>query len=245
MSDRRGDMEWIDRYLSGLLAADERELFEQQIQTDNAFRQQVEIVAALRKGILQAGRKELLEEIKAWDKEAPSRVQTIPLWRQAAVIRIAALLIIGLSIFLLWPKEGAEPDLFAKYFEPYPNVIMPTVRGNENEDSTTIQKAYRTYDQGDYTEAILLFEAVNPQDEGVLMYLGSSYLATGQAEKAIPILKKLEAESGLFADEARWYLVLAYLQSGNKEQANRLLSGSWPERYSQKTKEISQQIDRK
>lgn len=236
-------MEWIDLYLKGLLSVEEKKLFEQKLQADNIFRQQVEIIAALRKGIQAVGRKEMLEEMKAWDKKAPPLVQTIPLWRQAGLMRIAALLIIGISIFLLWPKERAKSDLFAKYFDPYPNVVMPTVRGNEREDSTIIQKAYRAYDQGNYTEAIALFEAASSQDEYVRMYLANSYLAGGQGEKAISILEKLQAKSKLFAEEARWYLVLAHLQSGNKEQASRLLRGSWPERYSQRAKEIYQQID--
>ncbi len=239
MNERGDDIEWIDRYLNGLLAADEKKLFEQKMQSDTAFHQQVKVIAELREGIREAGRKELLKEMKAWDQASPPLPVATAVWWHAWPVKIAALLVVSLSVFFLWPKENTRPDLFARYFEPYPNVVMPTVRGDEDADSTVIQKAYRAYDQGNYAEAIRLFESVGAGDESVALYLANSYLAGGETGKAIPILEKLESGSKLFEEEARWYLTLAYLEAGNNEQAVRLLNGPWPERYRERVREIS------
>ena len=239
------DVEWIDRYLGGLLSIEEKKRFEQRLNSDSSFRENVALFAELRKGIQEAGRKELLKEMKSWDQALPPLPVAAPLWRHPWLLRMAALLAIGICLVWLWPEDKAKPDLFARYFEPYPNVVMPTVRGSEMEDSTTAQKAYRAYDQGNYTEATRWFESAGAGDETVALYLANSYLARGETGKAIPILEKLEGESELFAEEARWYLALAYLKAGENEHAARLLNGPWPERYRDRAKEIAELMGEK
>ena len=84
-------------------------------------------------------------------------------------------------------------------------------------------QGYRAYDQQDFKKSIELFESLEKKDEGVLLYLGNSYLASGSPEKAIPVFEKVIMDYEIFDEQAEWYLAGSYLKAGYAEKAKEAL----------------------
>lgn len=240
---REEDIVLIERYLNGELSNEELLAFEQQLKVDKTLQQHLKILTDLKEGIVQAGRNDLASEIRQWEKNETPITRTIPIWKQSWTISIAAILLIGVTAILLWPQSENTSNLFDQYFEPYPNVVMPTVRGVEINDTTTIQKAYRAYDQEDYAGAVQFFETLETKDEGTLLYLGNSYLMLNETKKAISVLEKLVNKQSQFEEEAKWYLGLSYLKNGDNAMVKNTFDGIKSEHYQIKIKEILKQAD--
>lgn len=240
---REEDMVLMERYLNGDLSGEELLAFEKQLKEDKTLQQRLKTLGNLKEGIVQAGRKDLHSEIKQWEENELPIARTIPIWKRSWTMGIAAVLVIGITAIMLWPQSENSNELFKAYFEPYPNVIMPTVRGGEVNEPSTVQKAYRAYDEGNYTEAVQFFENLEVKDDGSLFYLGNSYLAIHETENAIQVLEKLVNEQSQFDEEAKWFLGLAYLKIGDNAMARDTFGKIKSERYQNKINNILKQID--
>lgn len=239
------DMALMEKYLNGDLSGEELRGFEEQLKADKTLQQRLKTLSDLKEGIVQAGRKDLLNEIKQWEENEMPIARVIPIWKQSWSVGIAAVLVIGITAILLWPLSENNNELFENYFAPYPNVIMPTVRGGEVNDTSTIQKAYRAYDEGNYTEAAQFFESLPVKDAGALFYLGNSYLVIHEPEKAIQVLEKLVNEHHQLNEEAKWYLGLAYLHNHQEDKAIPILNEiSNQPAYKVQVSEILNSIDK-
>lgn len=218
------DLDLIEHYLDGSLSDTERLAFEERVRSEAELRVQVEEMKVIREGIVRASRKEVLKSLKELEATLPEvEAPIIPLWRTTWLQVAAGISLLALCVYLLWPRTQEPAQLFAEYFEPYPNIIMPTVRGVVENDSTVKAQAYRAYDQQNYAEAIRLFEAVQQKDEGVLLYLGNSYLANGQPEKALPLFEKVLNNYDVFDEQAEWYVAVSYLKLEEREKAREAL----------------------
>lgn len=218
------DIDLIEHYLDGSLSETERLAFEERVNNEVELRAQVEEMKVIREGIVRASRKEVLKSLQALEATLPAvEAPVIPLWRNTWLQVAAGISLLAVCAYLLWPRTQESAQLFAEYFEPYPNIIMPTVRGVVENDSTVKAQAYRAYDQQNYAEAIRLFEAVQQKDEGVLLYLGNSYLASGQPEKALPLLEKVLNNYDAFDEQAEWYVAVSYLKLEERDKAREAL----------------------
>lgn len=218
------DIDLIEHYLDGSLSDTDRLAFEERLKLEDELRAQVEEMKVIREGIVRASRKEVLKSLKELEATLPEvEAPIIPLWRTTWLQVAAGISLLALCVYLLWPRTQEPAQLFAEYFEPYPNIIMPTVRGVVENDSTVKAQAYRAYDQQNYAEAIRLFEAVQQKDEGVLLYLGNSYLANGQPEKALPLFEKVLNNYDVFDEQAEWYVAVSYLKLEEREKAREAL----------------------
>lgn len=224
MMEEEKDIELLDGYLENTLGADDRSAVEARLQNDSGFRQLLEDLKILKESIRQSSRVQLKEELVEIENKLSANPEGKTASLRPWIIGVAASLVLVVVTFLLWPKPTDTQELFAQYFEPYPNVIMPTVRGDLEPDTTLMAKAYRAYDSGDYEKAISLFEQVAAKDEGVYLYLGNSYLATNNPEKAIVCFEKVWNDYDVFDEQAEWYLSMAYLKTGDLKKANDLLN---------------------
>lgn len=213
-------LDLIERYLNGSLSDSERLAFEERVSKEAALRAEVDEMKLIREGILRASRKEMLKSLKDLEATLPAvEAPVIPLWRNRWLQLAASLLLVAVCAYVLWPRPQESATLFAEYFEPYPNIIMPTVRGVVENDSTVKAQAFRAYDQREYLQAIALFETLAVKDEAVLLYLGNSYLASGQPGKALPLLEKVLNEYDIFDEQAEWYVAVSYLKLEDREKA--------------------------
>lgn len=227
MKNQENEIEKIDKYLSGDMSTSERAAFEQQMNQDDALREEVALHHDIKAGIGEYEDAKL--KMKLQEKEiilrqkekngSQQKSRRIFLWTALAA---------GLSLTVvafIWLFFIDSPQtLFAEYYQPYPNVVLPIDR---SQPSSRIEKnPYQLYELGQYTEAIPLFEKQLEQeaDPVVRFYLGLSYLETQQVSEAIKQLKTAAEANHNLSTAAHWYLGLGYLQAGEKEEAATIFS---------------------
>ena len=262
------DIDLIEKYHRGLLEGTELEEFRTREKADNAFAKKVKSYISIIEGIEYYGKqKDFADTIQEWEKEikehsrakpepyigsaGESEPGVIPMhrknmfWVAAAVVS----LFIVSAVFLF---RSATPDptiLFEAYYQPYPNVFDPTVRG-EPDTLSLNAKAFRAYDRGDYADAAEYFrQAAGADDESerdvALLYLANSYLAMDSAAAAKNILVQINDESHV-SDQAKWYLALTYLKLDNPNESKKILDKLTNDSssYRNKATQLLQEIDK-
>ncbi len=157
----------------------------------------------------------------------------------------AAVIILLVAVTFLLPSQQTSDELFATYFTAYPNVFEPTVRGTDVDTKRT--EAFQAYEQGDYQKASLLFTALlqEKKEPGVLFFLGNTNLMLGQVKQAEENFVTLIEEFDELDLQAKWYLSLSYLKSGDRENARKMLKelGETEISYASKAKELLEKVD--
>ena len=88
--------------------------------------------------------------------------------------------------------------------------------------SGTYASAIESYKLGDYQRAATGFSEAVLRDSSFIsprFFMGLTYLALENYNQAINLLSGVVNDSGEYGKEARWYLGLAYLKTGNKAKA--------------------------
>jgi tetratricopeptide (TPR) repeat protein len=122
-------------------------------------------------------------------------------------------------------KAGKDRRLFAQHFAPYKDPgLEPSRRGAD--EPLPAEKFRQLYWENRHKEALIVFETMNDADknnDNLLFVKANCLLATGRTAEAIPLLENiLRNDRTRYMAEARWYLALAHLQSGRREQARTL-----------------------
>ena len=219
------DIALIEQYLRGELAAKEAGDVRRRLAEDKAFAELYEDLRYIEKGLQHAELSRALGVIQEAEAAAsgaePGR--TALGWRLWLPIAASATLLVVAAWFFL--TKATEPEeLFAEYFEVYPNVEAPIYRDSSASDSLpTKDLAFRRYADDDFEGAIELFESIAAPDEGTRFYLGMSYLAKGDAGKAIEVFQNLRGEAVDYKTQIDWFLALAFTKQGEIENARKLL----------------------
>lgn len=134
---------------------------------------------------------------------------------------LAVLISLGLW-FTLGPS--ANEKLFNKYFTADPG--LPSVMGTG--ENYAFQEAMVQYKLGHYGTAISRWEALLPEHMGndtLNYFLGSAYLAKGEAQKAIDYMERVGSQGETaFGTDVQYYLALAHLKLDQGPKALELLS---------------------
>ncbi len=207
----------LDKYFEGTLTARELEIFERLIKEDNKFAAAFEFQQNIQKAILLHERATLKRKLQVYERDS-TKPKKITWWGYAVA---SVIILIGAAIWvnlLFNPQE----KLYAKYYQPYPNTVAPTVRGQQNETLKT--EAFYAYDNGDYEKAHERFSALYQQDKEdyALFYQGVSLMELGRFKEAITLFGQYP-NNGLFTDYAVWYQALSYLKENEEHRARRLL----------------------
>ncbi len=125
------------------------------------------------------------------------------------------------AMYYLLDEPMSAQEVFASHFEAYESVGLQ--RGNDAYDEH-YQMALLLYDQERYEEAIRYFESSQKMPSLGGLYLGISYLAVGESQKAIDSLTPFAVDKSLIQDAARWYLALAYVQMDARDKAKNELA---------------------
>lgn len=219
MNEEEKDIELIDRYLKNELIGAEKTRVEQRLANDAGFGKLCDEMKIAIAAVKVSAREKLKSQIgdlerELTEKEFSPGASMTKYWPMG----IAAVLIIGFGIFWMTrtPESKISP-LFAEAFVPYPNVVMPTVRGTVN-DSSKLKEAYAAYDLADYQKSISIFSSLPDKDAGVLLYLGNSYLAIAEPIKARQQFELLQNDFDVFDDQAEWFIALSYLSENNSAE---------------------------
>lgn len=206
----------IQDYLHNRMKADERQVFEERLKNDKDFLKNFDEQKAIFKAFKISEAIRLKAKLAAHEKHISSKKRFIS---KPIIYAIAAtfIVLLGSSIYFNFFKQ----DLYNKYFETFPNVYQPIVRG----DSDKSLKAFMYYENNKYTEAQHEFQFIlkNEENANIRFYLGLSYLNNNQFKEAISEFEKLNDTNFAFSAETLWYNALAEIKLENKLKAKKLL----------------------
>ena len=114
--------------------------------------------------------------------------------------------------------------MYTEYYQSYPNVIAPTVRGAANDDLKS--DAFFAYDNGNYTKSLQLFTTIynTSKDDYALFYSGISLIELQKHKEAIVVLDKFNfSKDNQFSPLVKWYKALCFLKLNHKDKAIDLL----------------------
>jgi tetratricopeptide (TPR) repeat protein len=225
-------MEWIDKYLDDQLTPAEMEEFEKMQRKDGSFKKLVDDMKILAGGIRQSAGDSLRLEMQGWesklqDTENREKARRSMRMRRFGWISLAAAACLTAMIYIgISRPDGSERftnSIFRDHYDgAFQNVVSLAYR-SESTAMRTHGEAFDAYDRKDYREAAALFSAIPQKSDTVLFYLGQSWLAIKEYDKATSCFRA-SLESGQFmADQSRWYLALSLLKSGRAEEAETIL----------------------
>ena len=208
--------EAAERYVLGEMDDAERKAFEELMQEDGQLDSLVRDVSL---SIKATENKNLIGDLKDIHQELYSQKskKTNRFLFPAIGIAASIALFVIVRIFL-FPGVPQNDELFAKYFEPFPDYL--TMRNNQKND--LIIKGMEAYRSGDFQKAILL---LTPEDTiGYLrvapqFYFGVSHLAAGNEKDALKTFRTIMSTNSKYAEPIKWYMALSYLKAGDEKQA--------------------------
>lgn len=214
----------IDRYFENSLSPKERLEFNDLIQNDEGFKNEFLFQKDLKKAISHHQNQELKETLENFERglKSSSRFSVVPV-KWVAAASLALLLSVGGWIVNNYAFPSNE-RIFETYYEPYPNTVMPIVRGSEV--NSIEYRAFIAYEAGEYHKAINLFNSVeNSSDKYIQFYKAMCQLSADKPNEAIETLLPLANGSASSLQDfdckqrAEWYIGLAYVKQGKEQEA--------------------------
>lgn len=215
----------IEKYILGELTADELLNFENRLQTDAVFKEEVDLYIETNKLLSQKysnlekenGLNKTLENMgeKHFNQSEKSSKTFFIKSNIIRITAIAAVLVLG--FFLLKPQT----DLYTQFAEH--SALEVQVKGDNDAE---LLKSAQLFNEEKYEEAIPKLEAFlsnHPNDDEIQLALGISYLETNQIKPALIRFSNVYGKQNIFKNKASWYMALAYLKSENKDQARAFL----------------------
>jgi len=224
--------EYIDDYFTGNLNPEDRKNFENQMQQDKNFAEEVAFYLAAK----QALKEELTDEKKEWFRELASRNVTLSektrstQVRRIWVYRLAAAAVFVGIVFFSWslffqPSATSPNELADKYIKTeFENlgVSMGSTRDS-------MQEGLRLYNVKQYDSALQQFEQIILRDTSnytAKRYAGDCSLMLGNYDKALNYFQQLATYTSNYSNPGIFYQAVTLMkrnQPGDKEEAKRLL----------------------
>jgi len=233
MPSTASDSQLIEDYYRNLLSNEERFKFEKKLESDSDFYDLYIKYGQFFKLAEQNGNKDLKSSLQTIEynqtnkfNNPSSKNQPKTFSIRKLIYSIAAALILLLSAIYLFNlgDNTSDSNLFAEYFQPYPNTIVKLERGEA--EVTELQKTMLIYSNGDFKQAINNFDLIleKGKDSDLLFYKSVSQLSIGKNEEAISILEELkDKEIPSLKEAVNWYLVLGYVKENDNIKAKKLL----------------------
>lgn len=205
----------FDRYLHGAMSDQEKNDFEQKLETDNELKTEFEAFKSFERIFEDAEITAFKDQLEEWDKsgESPKQGSVFPI---RMIATIAAVLLVALLTVTYFFSGSSNAELAENYFEPYDNVL--TVRG----DKVNMDEGLAYYEQEEYEKAADIF-ALFSDDPTANFYLAESGMALKHYDDAIAAYNLVLGEESIFEEVAEFHLALAYLGKDDTEKAIKTL----------------------
>lgn len=227
-------LEYIENYVEGRLSADERAAFEARRTSDPVFDREVRLFLEAQQVIKSQARNRMKAELTAlghreYAVDAVRSFMGITLARKYWVGIAASLLLFatigytGYQRMLTIRSESRLAALYSIYYRA-PDISMVTSRGTTDTVNMDWEQALVLYNRQEYLQASGVLRRVTGK-EGFdrkstgFFYLGICYHELNLPDSARFFLNRVTESSALFPD-ARWYLGMSYLKSGELQQAD-------------------------
>ena len=206
----------INGYLEGTLTPEEKLLFDTLIETDPSFADAVRFEEKTKIAITLESRNELKSKLQLLEKN--SKKNNSKSW---IFIAASAIILLGISLFYINQTPSTD-TLFADYFEPYPNVESPIVRGGSSK--TVKEEAFATYELGDYPKASEMFSELSKitDEQYAPFYNAVSLMMINKIEDASSIFTNISWNKE-FQGKADWYQSLCQIKLHQLEEAKSTL----------------------
>jgi len=193
----------IDAYLRGILLSEDEILLEQRLKDAN-FKKKFDEAILLVQVLKEEDAKKMKARLNILEKEESDITRSnINISYLKLIISILGILAIAAILyFSLKPKSFDNQQIYAAFYEPYPNIIDPIVKGDS--DSLTI---YQYYELKNYDRVIQNLSSQSTLNLDEQFYLASSYLEINNDLKTSELLEVLK-KSEKYADPSQWYLAL-------------------------------------
>jgi hypothetical protein len=227
----------IHRFLEGELKQDEKLLFKEQYESDIDFARDVKLMTDLE--IFSGG----LNHYSGRNKSGLLS-QLRPFLKYAALI----ILIIGITI-VFFLKKDKPPRIFTENIEQLKNEYTPGITLSDSKIDKIIQKADNFYSDAGYDSAAYYYALAyekNPSYPGIDLSAGISYFFSGNTNKAIEFLHKVERSDGkqIFYT-SRWYIAWLHIKQNEFDVAANIfemLANGEKNEYKEKSKNVLQQL---
>ncbi len=210
----RARFEEIEAYVLGTMSPARRQRFEEELAGSADLRAELEMHRTSIRAVELGGFDRLLQDLGREAARGEAAPRPGGHWLRYAAA--AALLLAVAAWFLLRPTTAER--LFAEHFVPDPG--LPVAMGATTDHA--FHDAMVAYKLGDHAEARTAWTTLlhaDPANDTLRYFCASASLALGDAAAAIPDLEQLAGSTSPFATKARWYLLLAYVRTGDRAKA--------------------------
>jgi tetratricopeptide (TPR) repeat protein len=222
---------YVDRYLDGVMAADEKIWFEKELECNDDLQSEVSFQKKMLDVLSDKEALDLnfqLEEIHAQTYKPWGRSISMPERSKRTIYilgSMAATIAILMVVWLNLTKNNiSSSELYAEYYQPAE--INMSFRTAEDIVDSDLRSAMLFYENKDYSNAIALFEKILSTDEsriGLNLYSGISYMELSHYAEANENFKKIiDHKANAFIESAQWYLGLCYLKTGEVDKADEI-----------------------
>ena len=211
--------QYIQDYISNRLSEKQRQDFVALLEKDADLERKFNEHKALQNAFKLHEAERLKNILKAHEnKKSPKKFYT----SKPVIYSIAALflLLVGMTVYF----NLSQQDLYNQFYDTYPNVYQPIVRGNDKSDLT---QAFVFYENENFSKANEMFAALLNQeyDPNVDFYYGLSLMELGNVEEAINRFNGVQQNDQFqFKSELLWFQALGLSKIEDYENALILLN---------------------
>jgi tetratricopeptide (TPR) repeat protein len=221
------DYHMIDRYLDDAMSPEERNAFEEQMQTDETLKKEVELYKEVNDSLQvrlhpdegEQGLRKTLEQMQGqfFSKQTDSsdrKAKVVSINQPKRWLAIAASVVLLISAGLLfwapWKKD---------LYNQYAYTDMPAVSERGEPADSLLKLATIKFNDKRFSESVPLFESIIRVDSAnayVRYYYAIALLHTGKTEQARNELNQLYNGESTFKYDAAFYIALSYLREKDK-----------------------------
>ncbi|VXB34622.1 Tetratricopeptide repeat-containing protein [Flavobacterium sp. 9AF] len=214
----------LTKYFEGTLTEEESILFHSLLENDTEFKNDFNFQKNVKAAIALEERKELKNKLQHLEATR-NKSKNTKLPKMHWVSIAASFILFAIIGFWFYNSENQTGKLYKKYYQTFPNVEAPVVRGFDTADIKS--NAFYAYDSKNYEKALDLFSKIyeKDKDDYALFYKGLSLMELTRFKEAITAFEMYqEKPNSAFNSYIKWYLSLCYLQINEIEKSKVLLN---------------------
>jgi tetratricopeptide (TPR) repeat protein len=217
------NLDYIESYFMNELVAGQVREFEERIESDPAFAEEVAFYLSARivsKEISESEKKLRFRKLYQTSTPSTTRVRKLVYYLSAAAA--VAGIIFGSYIIM---KPVSSRELADRYIKENLQTLGVTMSSH----SDSLQTGLRLYNDGKTTEALTVFEKITESDTSSFeakKYAGLSALRLKEYDKALSYFEKMEIYTGLYSNPSLFYQALTRMdrnQAGDAVKVKELL----------------------